>query len=72
MAAFPLVSLSLAAHKPGRSSDISKYSSYTDDHTIEPNKGYGACWSAPEFTESVLDPRELQWSVKYKTIYFRD
>lgn len=66
------VSFSLAAFRPGRTSDISKYNSYDDDHEIEPGKGYGGCWLAPELAEGSPDPRELRWSVKYKTIHFRE
>jgi hypothetical protein len=66
------VSFSLSARRPGRSSDLTKYNSYDDDHLIEPNKGHGTCWSAPELKELVADPRELQWSINYKSIYLKD
>jgi hypothetical protein len=66
------VTFSLSARQPGRSSDLAEYSSYEDDHINPPKQGYGGCWSAPKLKESVADPRTLQWSIKYKTLYFRD
>jgi hypothetical protein len=66
------ISFALSARRSGRSSDLAKYSSYEDDHLIEPGKGYGMCWSTPELTELVADPRQLEWSIKYKSIYFKE
>jgi hypothetical protein len=66
------ISFTLSARRTGRSSDLAKYNSYVDDHLIEPGKGYGMCWSTPELTEFVADPRELQWSIKYRSIYLKD
>lgn len=66
------VSFTLSANRPGRSSDLAKYHSYNDDHVIEPKKGYGNCWAVPELTEPVANPRELQWSIKYRSIYLKD
>jgi hypothetical protein len=63
---------SLSAHMPNRSSDLAQYNSYVDDHISPPNQGYGGCWTLPKFTESGLDPRALQWSVKDKSLQFRD
>lgn len=63
---------SLSANLPGRSSDLAEYNSYEDDHISPPNQGYGGCWSAPKLKEPITDPRTLQWSIKYKTLHFRD
>lgn len=66
------VTFTLSAHQPGRSTDLTEYNSYTDDHISQPKEGYGACWSAPRLTDPFPDLRTLQWSIKYKTLYFRD
>jgi hypothetical protein len=66
------VTFSLSARQPDRSSDLAEYSLYEDDHISPPKQGYGACWSAPKLKEAVGNPRMLQWSIKYKTLYFRD
>jgi hypothetical protein len=63
---------SLSARQPGRSSDLAEYNSYEDDHVSPPNQGYGGCWSLPKFKEPIADPRTLEWSIKNKTVYFRD
>jgi hypothetical protein len=66
------VTFSLSAHQQGRSSDLAEYNSYQDDHISPPKQGYGACWSPPKLREAIADPRMLQWSIKYETLYFRD
>jgi hypothetical protein len=66
------VTFALSARQPSRSSDIAEYKSYEDDHISPPNQGYGGCWVAPKLSEPSADPRALQWSIKYKTLYFRD
>jgi hypothetical protein len=63
---------SLSAHQPRRSSDLAEYNSYEEDHISPPNQGYGGCWSAPKLKEPVADPRTLEWSIRYKTLHFRD
>jgi hypothetical protein len=63
---------SLSARQPGRSSDLAEYNSYEDDHISPPKQGYGGCWIAPKLKEPVADPRTLEWSIKYKTLDFRD
>jgi hypothetical protein len=62
----------LAARFKDRSTDIAKYHSFEDDHISQPKFGYSNCWSVPEFTQPVADPRVLDWSIKHKTFYFRD
>jgi hypothetical protein len=62
----------LAARVKDRSTDIVKYHSFEDDHISQPKFGYSNCWSVPEFTQPVADPRALDWSIRYKTYYFRD
>jgi hypothetical protein len=66
------VTFALSARQPDRSSDLAEYNSYQDDHISPPKQGYGGCWSVPKLSESSADPRTLQWSIKYKTLYFRD
>lgn len=65
------VSFALSARRSGRSTDLTEYNSFEDDHLLKPNEGYGICWSVPKLKESVADLRELQWSIKYKTIYLK-
>jgi hypothetical protein len=66
------VTFTLSARQPDRSSDLAEYSSYEDDHISPSKQGYGGCWSAPKLKEPVADPRMLEWSIKYKTLHFRD
>src|SRR5581483_1555082 len=61
----------LRGRYPGRSSDLTRFHSYSDDHIIEPKTGWGASWPAPGLTEKVDDPRKLEWSIGSKSITFR-
>jgi hypothetical protein len=65
------VTFTLSAREPGRSSELAEYNSYEDDHISSPKQGYGGCWSAPKLREAA-DPRTLQWSIAYKTFYFKN
>jgi len=66
------VTFSLSARQPRRSSDLAEYNSYEDDHIIPPQQGYGGCLIAPKLKEPVADTRTLEWSIKFKTLDFRD
>jgi hypothetical protein len=66
------VSFTLEARVKGRSTDIVDYHSYSDDHIIEPDTGWGQCWAVPKLKESVKDPRALDWSISYKRIDFKE
>jgi hypothetical protein len=65
------VTFNFAARYPGRSTDLTRYQSYGDDHILPPKEGWGACWAAPEFSEKVDDPRKLEWSIWSKSITFK-
>ena len=66
------VDFRLAARVKGRSTNIARYHNYTDDHIIQPKKGYSLCWAVPPLEESVSDPRRLEWSIADKTFRFQD
>ncbi|MGE3986726.1 hypothetical protein [Pseudorhodoplanes sp.] len=66
------VSFTLKANRPDRSSNLVRYHSYSDDKIIKPTEGFGNCWAVPELTETVADPRELEWGTLYKSVNFRD
>ncbi|MDI3560011.1 hypothetical protein [Bradyrhizobium sp. Arg816] len=66
------VSFAFVARRPERSTDLARYHSYSDDHIIPPQKGYGICWAAPELSEKVDDVRTLEWTIGSKSITFRD
>jgi hypothetical protein len=66
------VSVRLKATRSGRSTDLAKYHSYSDDKLIEPTEGWGTCWKVPPLEDTTLDPKTLQWGIAYKTISFRD
>ncbi|WP_085396276.1 hypothetical protein [Bradyrhizobium canariense] len=66
------VSFAFVVRRPERSTDLARYHSYSDDHIIPPQKGYGICWAAPELSEKVDDVRTLEWTIGSKSITFRD
>ena len=65
------VTFSFAARYPGRSSDLTRFHSYGDDHILPQSEGWGACWAVPDLSEKVDDPRKLEWSIESKSITFR-
>ena len=76
------VEFTLPARAKGRSTNLAKYHSYFDDHIIEPQTGFANCWAVP-LEKSMFDDlipeqsrksyaRELEWSILYKTMHFRD
>jgi hypothetical protein len=65
------VTFAFAARYPGRSSDLTRFNSYGDDHIIPSQEGWGACYAMPDLSEKVDDPRKLEWTIGYKTITFK-
>jgi hypothetical protein len=65
-------SFTLEAKVKGRSTDLARYHSYNDDHITPPKSGISNCWSVPELTQSIANPRDLDWSINYKSVTFRD
>lgn len=66
------IAFTLKANVPGRSTDLVRYHSYSDDKVIAPTEGYGICWAVPDLSEKVIDPRKLEWGFRYKTITFKE
>ncbi|MBM3528142.1 MAG: hypothetical protein FJX62_08620 [Alphaproteobacteria bacterium] len=66
------VEFTLKANRSGRSSNMARYHSYSDDKIIKPTEGFGNCWAVPDLNETIADPRSLEWGILYKTIRFRD
>ena len=66
------VRFTFAAKRPDRNSDLARRHSFEDDHVIPPQQGYAICWSVPELTEAVDNSRGLEWSIKYKTVTFKN
>jgi hypothetical protein len=65
------VEFRLAARRKGRSTDLAKYHSYSDDHIIPPQQGYANCWRAPDLIEAA-DSAALDWSIAYRHVRFQD
>jgi hypothetical protein len=65
------VTFRLEAREKGRSTDLARYHSYSDDHIMEPGTGYQLCWAVPELTTRVADPRALIWTIDSKQFQFR-
>jgi hypothetical protein len=66
------VDFTLAARRKGHSTNLASYNTYSEDRIISPKKGYANCWSLPRFEEQISNPREMDWSVLYKTVRFKD
>jgi hypothetical protein len=65
------ISWTLAAYVPGRSSDITKFTSYSSDYILEPKREITLCYKAPELTEA-HEPSTLRWEVQLPVISFRN
>jgi hypothetical protein len=61
----------LEARVKGRSTNIVMYHRYMDDHVLEPEKGWANCWAVPTLSETVPEPRDLEWSVGTRDITFQ-
>ena len=61
-----------SARRPGHSTDLIDYPSGegSSDTIIQPGKGFGQCWSVPKLTDTSVDWRSLQWSVKLEYATF--
>jgi hypothetical protein len=66
----------LEGRRKGRSTNVVEYRVNEDDHILEPRTGWGVCYALPkikaEYASDGTDPKELEWSVGYKRIYFQD
>lgn len=65
--------VSLAARRPGRSSDIAGFNYLEDDLIIRPGDGAGQCWRVSLSDDAKGEnPRKLEWSVNYARYRFGD
>jgi len=62
----------ISVHKPGYSTDISKYGyhEYSQDKILKPKEGWGICVRIPELKNEIKKLSELEYSVKNKYVTF--
>jgi hypothetical protein len=64
------VSWFMAAFVPGRSTDLTKWASYSSDRILEPNQMITLCYKTPELNEP-QEPSGLLWKAQMVSTNFR-
>ena len=58
------------AYRPGFSSNLAGYQSYSSDRILKPGESWSVCYRLPEdLTKQSLDPSKLQYTIEGKWIY---
>ena len=66
-------SVRLVAKRPGRSSEVTKYTSLDIDHIVSPGRKLTACAIADLIDDAKgEDPRLLEWTARVETVKFSE
>lgn len=67
------INFQLEAYYPGRSTNLAKYDTWTDDFIRKPgDKAIGNCWRVPELDSPDIKHSDVEYKVRITSVRFED